>query len=270
MGINALAVQLGGAAVQRSGDEILNRFRDGGDDLEAFLDHQVIHDYIHKHGFDDQPEHRKQPGFHTESEAGGDGDNDIAAQKRHADIQGCILPQDHGDDVRSTGGSIQVEEDRRADRRKADGKHQLHQGLGSQRRFEGHQDLQQVQRAGHQQGSVGGTDAEGFAEDREADQQQENIDDGDKPAGGHAWNIVAEHNRDTGHAAGGKMIREFEEIDTGCQHQDAGCNQKPLPGNVFFRLLCHAFRFLQQNLIYGFLFYHGPGKMKTDSFFSLQ
>ena len=224
------------------GDECCNGFRIRGDDLKALLGHQVIQHQIHKQRLDDQAQDGEQSCFHTEGKTGGHRDDDIAAQERDADIQRSIFPKNHRQDIRAAGGSIQVEQDRGTDRRQSHREHQFHQRLGRQRRVQRTDHLQQLQRTGHQQGRVDRTDSEGFPDHRKTKDQQCDVDDRHQRAGRNGRDIVSQHDRDTRNAAGGKMIREFEEIDPGRHDQDTGCNIQPFPGrlSLFFG---HGIRF---------------------------
>ena len=211
--VRAFAMQFGRAALEHVRNILLDFARFGGNDVEVFMRVDVFQHHVHQQALYHQTEDAEQPGFHAERDARHQGDDEVAAHQRAPDVEAGVLAQNHGDNVRAAGGRVEVEENRRADRGQADSENQLHEGLGCHRRVHRNDALQPPRQTRHQQADIRRASAEALAEHNVADDEQQNVDHHDEIAIGEIRNIMAQNDRHTADAAGGKMVRKLEEVD---------------------------------------------------------
>ena len=216
------------AAMQIDSDEIDNRFRVGRDDLEAFFHAKAVRHVIDEHGFHQQAEDAEQAGLNAEAEQTRDRDERIGDHQRHADIHARIFADNHRDDVGSAAGCVQVEQNRRTERRKQDGKAQLKQRLIGQRMRHRVKMLHHIDGKRQQHGTVHRAEREVSSQKDIADDEQRGVDDQNKRAGRQDFGRqhATQNQRQTADAAGRKVVRKLEEVDADRHNQAADCQQK--------------------------------------------
>ncbi len=190
MGEAAPAFHDGGAVVQ----VFHNEFADGvgivGNDLEHLVGAQVIHHRVHHIGFHEQPEQGKEARFHAEGEACAQGHDQIGHGQGHADVHMGVFFHQHGDNVRTAGRSVHVEQDGRAHGGQAHGENQFQHRLAGHGRGHGHQLFQQQRQARGYQRGISRFRPEAFAQESRADDQKYHVQDHIQRGGGHRGDIV--------------------------------------------------------------------------------
>lgn len=226
--IGADRIDHGGAPVHLPDDVIADCIGAGGDDRKVFAQVDALDHGIHDKRLDDQAEQRKQAGADIEDEAGGERDQRIADQQRLADIEARILFEDHGDDVRSAGGGVAVEQDRRAHRREHHRKAELQKRLVCKRRRHRVDHFKKPGQKGIQHAAVRRHQAEAAPEKQEADQKQDQVDHPHRNRRRKERHELAEQDGNTADAAGGEVVRKLEKIDADRREDRAECNQKKI------------------------------------------
>ena len=225
------------AAVQIDGDEVDDRIRVRRDDLETLFHAEAVGHVIDQNGFHQQAEDAEQAGLNTEAEKRRQRNQRVGNHQRHADVQARIFAHDHGDDVRSAAGGVQMEQNRRTDGRKQYREAQFQQRLVRQRVVKRPEALHDVDRQRQHDRAIHRAERETAPQKDEPYHQQRHVDDEHKGARSqHRGGENAPQNqRKAADAAGGKVVREFEEVnaDGGEQHAEG---QQNIPFNLAHRL----------------------------------
>ena len=231
----------GRTAVQLVDDEVADGLRVLTHDVEALAEVHILDDVVHHHRLGHQTHDGEQTGggaVHCKREAHS---RHIRCHQGRTDVHAGVLFQNHGDDIRSARGCVDVEQDRRTDRREHNGKYQLQHRLVGQSAMHRHQRIQCLQAHRHHDGRINSADADALAQKDEAQHQQRVVGHGGEGTC-RAVEQLAEHGGKAGHAAEGEVVWEFEKVDADDHDPDADgdeaiLRQRPEQG-IFDFLYC--------------------------------
>ena len=216
------------------GDAVIQLADDVGGDLvglirdhdEVFTAVDVINDAVNEERLCEQTGKREQTDLHAEGDKGAQTDQKVRIEERLTDVQAGVFFEDERDDIRTARGSRLREHDRGADRRQQDRVDELKKGLCRQRRGHGNELFQNHGKEGERQTAIRRADARFLADEDKADEQEQNIDDGDPRRGGEDRERLTEHRTDTADTARDEAVGDLEEIYADGQKNDTDRHEK--------------------------------------------
>ena len=221
MRIRACGIHNGRAAVHLVNDVIANLLRVRGDNGEIFAEVNTFNHGIDHERLDSKTEQRKQACADIEYKHRGKRDERIADEQRFADIKTRVLFEDHRNNIRAAARSVAVKEDRRADRRQHHTVAQLEERLVGKRLGKRNELFKQPRQKRKQHATIHGKHTETASQNDKTDDEQDDIDNPHDTRCGERRKNMTEQNRDTAHAAGGKIIRKFKEISADGKNKGA-------------------------------------------------
>ena len=134
MGIDALRMVYRSTSVQYFFDEGADRLRLITDDGEIFAKFHLVKSLVYKDRLGDKAAYGKQACRHIENQERQRYHHCIGEKQSHPDVHSGIFFQDHGDNISSAAGRVDVEQDSSSHRWKCNGIQKLQNRLMGQRR----------------------------------------------------------------------------------------------------------------------------------------
>lgn len=216
----SLCVDDGRTAAQFVDDERADRIWFVADNIEVFGQIKTFNEVVHHERTDGQSEYRVESRLDIEDEKPGGCDQCIGEYERTSDIKAGIFLQDHGDDVCSSAGRADIEQQRGAKCRQRDGKTKFQHGLVGQRRRHGTEMLQRGQKDREQNTAIGCFCRKFLSQDDKTDHQKEHVRNKRKVTGREDSGFCNQNGK-TGNPSESKVVSEFEKICADCHNTDA-------------------------------------------------
>ena len=197
-----------------------------GDDDEVFAAVDIINDTVNEERLGEQTEQREETDLYAERDEGAQTDEKIRVEKRLSDVQTGIFLEDQRHDIRTAGGRRLREHDRGACRRQDDCIDKLKEWLVCQRRADGDDLFEDHGKEGERKTAIRRADSRFLADEDEAENEEENIDDGNPRCGGKDRERFTEYRTDTADTARNEAVGDLEEIYAEGQKHDADRHEK--------------------------------------------
>lgn len=218
---------MGGDTVIQLGDNVFGDLvRLFGDNNEVFTAVDVIDNTVHEERLCEQTDQREESDLHAERDKGAQTDQKVGIEKRLSDVQTGVFFEDQRHDIRTAGGSRLREHDCRSCRRQDDGVNELKEGLIRQGRADGNDLFEDHGKEGERQTAIRRADSRFLANEDEADDKEQNIDDSDPCCGGEDRERLTENRSDTADTARDESVGDLEKIDTDRQKNNADRHEK--------------------------------------------
>ena len=193
---------------------------------EIFAAVDIIDDAVNEECLCEQTGKREQTDLHAEGQEGAQTDQKVRIEERLTDVQTGIFFEDERHDIRTARGSRLREHDRGADSRQQDRVDEFKKGLCCQGRGDGDELFQDHGEEGECQTAIRCADARFLADEDKADEQKQDIDDGDPRRGREDRERLTEHRTDTADTARDEAVGDLEEIYADGQKNNADRHEK--------------------------------------------
>ena len=211
----------GNAVVQLADNVCGNLFGLIGDNDEVFTAIDVINDAVNEERFREKAEQGEQADLYAERDKGAQTDKKVRVEKRLSDVQTRVFFEDQCYDICTARGSRLREHDRRACCRQNDRVDEFKKGLIRQRLGDGNDLFQNHREEGERKTAIGRADTRFLADENKADDEKQNVDDGDPRCGGEDRERFTEDRTDTADAARDEAVGDLEEIYADRQENNA-------------------------------------------------